>query len=109
MTRAEVAAMVAGIGPPAAYYQFDEGTAEAPPFITYYYLGRDDVFADDRNYSALANLVVELYTDAKDVDTEQAVETALQAAGMTYTTTETTIDSEKLYMVAYNMEVNLNG
>lgn len=109
MTRKEIATMVAGMGFPAAYYQFKEGTAQPPPFICYYYTGRDDFFADDSNYSKIANLTIELYTDEKDTAAEDTVEAKIELAGLTYEKTETVIDSESLYMAAYTMEVNLNG
>ena len=109
MTRAQSAAMIEGIGYPAAYYQFDEGTAQEPPFICYYYTGRQDFFADDANYQKIAPLIVELYTDAKDIEAEERVEAALASAGITYTTSEETIESEALYMVAYSTEVLING
>ena len=51
MTREEFAGVVASIGLPAAYYQFEEGTDQAPPVIGYFYTGRTDFFADSRNYS----------------------------------------------------------
>lgn len=107
MTRADIAALIEGIGYPAAYYQFEADTAKAPPFITYYYTGRSDFFADDSNYQRIANLVIELYTDAKDIEAEERVEEALR--GFTYSISEETIESERLYMVAYDMEVIING
>ena len=108
MTREEFAGVVASIGLPAAYYQFEEGTDQAPPFICYFYTGRTDFFADSRNYSHIAEAIVELYTETKDPEAEAMVETALEEAGLTYTTNEAAIESEKLYQVAYTMEVLLN-
>ena len=48
----------------------------------------------------------ELYTDFKDLASEQKIEDALDAAGIFYNKSETWIDSEKLYEVLYsfNME-----
>ena len=51
---------------------------------------------------------MELYTETKDPEAEAMVETALEEAGLTYTTNEAAIESEKLYQVAYTMEVLLN-
>ena len=50
---------------------------------------------------------LELYTDRKDPDAEQNVETALDAAGIFYNKTETWIDSEKLYEVLYTFEMEV--
>ena len=109
MTYEEIKTMVAGIGLPWAYYEFEEGTAEAPPFICYFFPERDDFYADNQNYSHIETLRVELYTAEKDFDTEATVEAALQGAGMTYTADEDRIDDEQLYMKAYEMEVVING
>ena len=48
---------------------------------------------------------MELYTDFKDLATEQKVEMVLDACGIFYSKTETWIDSEKLYEVLYTFEV----
>ena len=50
-------------------------------------------------------MTIELYTDNKSFDLEERVEDALAGAGLTYSRSETYIDSEKLYMVAYATEI----
>lgn len=102
-----------GVYLPMAYYQFPDddpaNPAPAPPFAVYYYTGDNDLKADDKNYQKIRALTVELYTDNKDFDLENTVETALTAAGFVYSKSETYIDTEKLYMVSYYMEVIING
>jgi len=94
---------------PVAYYQFPaddpNNPAPPPPFICYYYEGSNDFLADGTNYQTIRPLTVELYTDNKDFDIEQAVETALNAAGLVFTRTETYIDTEQLYLVTYYADV----
>lgn len=109
MTYKEIAKMVEEIGYPYAYYQFDEGTAKAPPFICFYYPQRDDFLADDSNYSQITELVIELYTDNKDFTAEAAVEAALEAAEIVYEKDEAYIDSERMYMITYTTEVTINA
>lgn len=109
MTYEEIKTMVAGIGLPWAYYEFEEGTGQEPPFICYFFPQRDDFYADNGNYTKIETLRVELYTEEKDFDTEAAVEAALQAAGFSYTAEEDRIDDEQMYMKAYEMEVIING
>ena len=115
MTYKEVATMVGSIGVPFAYYQFPEGTAQACPFICFYFDNDPDLYADNVNYQKIAHLVIELYTDEKDFDLESTVESALNTAGISYARNETYIDSEKLYLVTYStnliitQEENANG
>lgn len=105
MTRKEVATMVASIGLPYAYYQFDEGTGQKPPFVCFFYTDSNDVFADQSNYQKISGLSVELYSSEKNFATEETIETILNAHGLTYYKEENFIDSEKLWQTAYDMQV----
>lgn len=105
MTYQQVATMVSSIGVPYAYYQFPEGTAQAPPFICFYFEGSDDLFADDTNYQKIRPLTIELYTDNKDFSLEATVEGKLTSNGLTYTRNEAWIESERLNMVAYTADI----
>ena len=90
---------------PAAYLQFPEDNAPPPPFICYYYTGDNDLKADDINYQKIRQLTIELYCDNKNFTLESAVESALTSNGFVYTKYEEYIDSEKMYMTTYEMEV----
>lgn len=105
MTYAQVYNLVNSIGLPSAYYQFQAGTVEAPPFICYLFTDSADFNADNTNYSKIRPLRIELYTDYKDFDLEATVERVLDAAGLTYTREEGALDSERMYMVAYSTAV----
>ena len=92
---------------PVAYLMFpdDDPTNPPTPFICYYYTGDDDLKADNTNYQKIRPLTVELYTDNKDFAIENAVETALNAAGLVFSRNESYIDTEKMYMVSYETEI----
>lgn len=109
MTYKQIASMVSSIGLPYAYYQFPEGTAQAPPFVVFFYGDTDDVFADDTNYQRIATLNIELYTSEKDFSTESTVEQILTNNNLTYYKEENYIDSEQMWQIAYEMEVIING
>ena len=109
MTHTEIATMVASIGLPYAYYQFPEGTGQTPPFVVFFYSQTDDVYADDSNYQRIEQLNIELYTREKDFEKEATVEGILQNSGLSYYKEENYIDSEKMYQIAYEMEVIING
>lgn len=98
--------MIAGIGLPYAYDHFTKKESPGhPPFICFIYPESDNVFADDRVYQKVKQLRVELYTDEKDLDLEEAVENALDAAELCYESNETYLNSEKMYMVTWDMDV----
>lgn len=109
MTYKQIASMVSSIGLPYAYYQFPEETAQAPPFVVFFYADTDDVFADDTNYQRIATLNIELYTSEKDFATESTVEQILTNNNLTYYKEENYIDSEQMWQIAYEMEVIING
>lgn len=107
MTYQEVNSMLEAVGLPVTYYQWPEGHAPDPPYLVFYYPGSDDFAADDQIYQKIRTLAVELYTDEKDFELEEKVEEAL--SGMVYDRDETYIDSERMFEVAYTMEVVING
>ena len=109
MTYKEVSTMIDSVGIPYAYYQFPEGTETAPPFICFYYPGDSDLKADNVNYAAIRTLVIELYTAEKDFTLEETVESVLKQNELPFSREEVYIDTEKLFMITYNMEVILNG
>lgn len=105
MTNRQVAAMVASIGIPNAYYQFPEGTEQPTPFVCFFYSGDNDFKADDSNYQKIEHLIIELYTDNKDFDLEATVESVLQSNGLVWTRDEEWIESERMLEVVYEMDV----
>ena len=92
-------------GIPYAYDHFAEGEAPDPPFLCYLLPGSDNFSADGKVYHKISEVRLELYTDFKDLPSEQRVETALDAAGIFYNKTETWIYSEKLYEVLYSFDM----
>ena len=104
MTRKEVATMVASIGLPYAYYQFDEGTGHDLPFVVFFYTGSNDVYADMTNFQKVEGLSIEFYSAQKDFATEEKIEKILNDAGLTYYKEENFIDTEKMFQTAYDME-----
>ena len=109
MTYREVKTMVQSIGLPFAYYQFTADTAVAPPFICFYFDESDDEPADNMNWAKIRTLYIELYTDEKDFELESTVETALANNDQFYTRSETYLDSERMMMVSYEMQVVITG
>lgn len=105
MTHTQVASMIASVGVPYAYYQFNKKTAQEPPFICFFYPNNNDVLADNKNYQKVEHLVVELYTDNKDFDLEQTVENVLTENELVYTREETYLDDERMFEVIFETDV----
>ncbi len=101
----ELIAILEGTGIPFAYDHFAEGESPDPPFLCFLLPGSDNFAADGRVYFKINEVRVELYTDIKDLPTEQSVEAVLDQHGIFYEKSETWIDSEKLYEVLYQFEM----
>lgn len=108
MTYYEISTMIKGIGLPYAYYQFPD-TGQTPPFICYFYPNNNDFIADNENYVKVELLTLELYTDTKDFSLEARVEAALKEAGLVFSRDEEYIESERMHLTLYSMEVVING
>lgn len=109
MTYKEIAEMVESIGLPYAYYSFPEGTGQPLPFVIFFYSNTDDQYADDSNYQRIITLNIELYTKEKDFELEADVEDILFGNSLSYYKEENYIKSEKMFQIAYEMEVVING
>ena len=109
VTYTKIAEMISSLDIPYAYYQFPEGTAQPTPFICFYYSNERGVKADNVNYAEIVNLTIELYTDNKRFDLEQRINDLLTENEISFSKYESYIDTEKMLMQTYEMEVILNG
>ena len=105
MTHAEVMSMIDEMGMESAYHHFAEGESPEPPFVVFLYPKANNFSADGVAYYKVNRLNIELYTDLKDVELEQRVETVLDSHGIFYAKSEVWIEKERLYEVLYEMEV----
>jgi len=105
MTHQEIMDMLTEMYIPFAYDHFAEGESPDPPFMVFLYPKADNFSADGIPYYKINQLVVEIYTDLKDIELETKVEAVLESHGLFYGKSEVWIESEKLYEVLYEMEV----
>lgn len=105
MTYQEVNQLVASFGLPYSYYQFEQNTAQAPPFVCFFFGSSDDLYADDANYQPIRTLHIELYTDRKAFDLEAQFEARLEALELPYYKEETFLTDQRMHMTSYEMEV----
>ena len=102
MSHGDVLEMMEEMGLPFAYDHFVEGEAPEPPFAVFLYPRADNFSADGIAYFKRNELDIELYTDLKELELEEAV---LLRHGIFYGKREVWIESEKLYEVLYETEV----
>ncbi len=107
MTYQDVNTMLASIGIPYTYNQFDNDSPQVLPFICFLYDDSNDLAADDINYAKIRGLSIELYTDNKDFALEKTVEDTLTSYGLVYSRSETYLDSERMFMIVYDTEIVL--
>lgn len=103
----EILEILAEINLPFAYHHFAEGEAPDPPFICYLTPGSDNFAADGKVYFKINEFHIELYTDEKSPTLEAELETVLDERGIFYDKTEVWIESEQLYEVLYQFEMEV--
>ncbi len=95
-------------GYPVAYFQFkatESTPAPSPPFIVYYTPSTSNFKADNKVYSKITNITVELYTNYKDLAAEQKLESLLDENDIPWDWDETWIESEQLFQRIYDIGV----
>ena len=124
MTYEQIAEMMEEMGLPFAYHHFAEGDSpqcgemsrsdrgdgsvrqsSAPSFLLFLSPGENTFSADNLAYFSCKQLDIELYTDKKQPELEEQVESVISQHEIYYTKSEVWIESEKLYEVLYETEV----
>lgn len=94
---------------PIQYRAFQVGHAPSLPYLIFYENDSDNVFADNHNYYDVLNVVCELYTDEKDIELETKLQKLLYDLEIQYNSTETFIDSENMYLKAYDVVITFDS
>lgn len=88
---------------PVAYDHFEQYPTEkvVPPFVVYRCTDPTTVKAEDITFYKHNNYIIDLVTDKKDTELEEALEQILTNNEMPYDVEETYIDNERIYQVRY--------
>jgi len=108
MTASEVKTMLEGItgfSAKVTYWEWPENDAPALPFICYYSPGARSFGADNKVYYSSNRYFIELYTDDRDITTEEKVETQLNSYSVYWVKSIGYVESERMYQVTYEIEV----
>ena len=103
MTLENIYTILTGTGFPIAYSHFTK--TPTIPFITYLTAYSSNFNADNKVYSKIDNLQIELYTIKKDTAVEKVLEDILDNNDITYDTTETFINEENLFQRIYEVRL----
>lgn len=103
MTIDELKVLLEKTGLPVAYRFFQESEAPPLPFICYIIPYNNNFAADGQVYAQAKHVQIELYTQYKDLESEEKVEEVLK--DFFWEKTENYIDSERCYQIIYEMEV----
>lgn len=109
MRATDIKTMLGQTGLNKTYYSWPIGEAPALPYLVWYLPSSDNFAADDKVYSHIEQLNVELYTKTKDFEIEAAVEAVLAANNMVWEREESYLEDENMYEVLYTMEVLIDG
>jgi len=108
MTLTQLNTLLKATGYPVAYSHFvgtDAHPVPNPPYITYFVDESSNFFADNRVYAKSNFIIIELYTDRKDMVAEGKVEALLDENEIPYESSETYIESENLFQKIYNVRL----
>ena len=94
---------------PIQYRAFESGQAPKLPYLIFYENDSDNIFADNQNWFDVLNVVCELYTDNKDIELETKLQKLLYDLEIQYNSTETFIDSENMYLKAYDVVITFDS
>lgn len=90
---------------PITYHHWKKGQVPRLPYLVYYKTQSGGLKADDRNYFKQDVVVLELYSNEKDVKTEEEIESILDGNNIPYDAFESWIESEKMYEVLYEITI----
>jgi hypothetical protein len=103
MTLTELKIVLEATGYPVAYSHFNR--PQSAPFICYLVSNSSNFFADSKVYQKINNIQIELYTSKKDLEAEGKLEKILDDNEIPYETSETYIESEKIFQKIYEVSL----
>lgn len=85
------------------YRAWPVGKAPKLPFVCFMATDTDNFDADNRVYKVIQNVDVELYTQKKSVDTEEALESVFDRNCIPWEKSENWLEDEQCYEILYGI------
>ena len=101
MKLSEVYTRLKTLNKPLAYLAFK--SAQSPPYIVYYESGANFHGSDDKNYIKDMTVVIELYSESKDMALERQIESLFSDVEISKSE-DVWIEDENLLMIAYEFK-----
>ena len=95
-------------GIPFKYHHWNKAPNSEPPpipFGVFVFVGSNNLIADSGVYHKGHRVRAEIYTEIHNPETISAFEAVLDSAEIPYQSDETYIDSEKMFLNTYELEV----
>ena len=92
-------------GMPVAYLAFPASKCPKMPFVTFQETGSNNFGADGRVYQKVKTMQVDLFTKKKQPAAEDALESALDDAGIFWNKYQTIDDEESCQRYTYEIEI----
>lgn len=99
MTSEKIAQLLKTLDIPFRYKVF--GETPTPPYIVYYADKESRYGSDDMNLLAEREIIIELYTDKKDLEIESKIDKLFE--NYSFVKYENYIDSERMFETAYHV------
>ena len=103
MNLVQFSEMLVSSGFPVAHHSFTK--KQSLPYVIYLTPSQDNFGADNKVYHKVQNIYVELYSEKKDTTSEGVLEDIFDENDLFYEKSETHIESEKMYMVVYEIQI----
>ena len=75
------------------------------PYLLYYENSSDNFYADNEVFLKKTDVIIELYTNTKNIREENKLEELLSTNKIPFDTYETHLSSEQMYLKAYEINI----
>lgn len=106
MTLPEIKEILKTTGFPVSFGNWPEAQAPSMPYIVYTTEETNSFFADGIVYYSDENIIVDLYTNKKDLEAEQLVDNTL--LHFSYTKNQAYLSDEKCWVTTYQFTNEVN-
>lgn len=90
---------------PVSYRQWSIGQAPKLPYLLYYAQSDNNFEADNKVYFQQNEVVIELYTNTKNILVEQKLKSLLNEIKIPFSWYESYLESEKMFLRAYEITI----
>lgn len=105
MKISDIKDMLAETGVPATYLQWNEPEVPPLPYICWQLPSSENFAADNKVYQQVEQLVIELYTEARDFALEKIITDVLDSYELVWDRDSTWIDSEAMNETTFTADV----